>query len=88
MEIKMKIKNLILKNWDIHKDVRNFVPKADMGIKWQQSENMECFVSLTARRKSILEQHASQLPILSDRCRTLKNIPKSRKINTFREYIY
>jgi len=84
----MKIKNLVLKNWDIQKDVRKFSPKADMGIRWLQSENNECFVSLTARRKSILEQHASELPILSERCRTLKNLPKSRTINTTVERIY
>ena len=80
-----------LKDFQIDKYVRSFVPKKGIEIQWKQSEedkkNNEGFATLISSNKKILDQQAAEMIILSERCRTLKNLPKFRMINTKTERI-
>ena len=73
-------KSVELRDWQIKRDVRNFVPLKGIEIKWQEVEGQN-FATLIGKNKRILQQQASELPILSERVRTLRNLPKMRKIN-------
>lgn len=84
-------KSLHLENWQINKDVRSFVPMKGIEVAWQQNEedkkNGEAFATLISNKRKILDQQAARMPILSERCRTLQNLPRFRKINTTMERI-
>lgn len=88
----MKIKNVLLKDFNVKKDVRPFTPyKEGVEIKWQQSENKnETYASIVANNKKEINNQLSLLSnkIISERCRTLKELPKYRIINTTKKRIY
>ena len=73
-------KSLELKDFKINPDVSYFVPKKGIEVKWQEKEG-SIFATLIANKRKILQQQANELPVLSDRARTLKNLPKMRIIN-------
>jgi len=74
-------KSLELKNFKIFPDVSYFVPKKGIEVKWQEKDD-STFATLIGNNKRILQQQANELPVLSDRARTLKNLPKFRIINS------
>lgn len=84
-------KSIQLNDFQINRDVRSFVPIKGIEIKWQQNEedkkNNEGFATLIASKRKILDQQASLMPLLSERVRTLQNLPKFRIINTVKERI-
>ena len=84
-------KSIHLKDWLIDRDVRSFVPPKDIEIAYQeideQRKNKECYAILTGHSRKLLDVTAAQMPILSERARTLKSIPKYRKSNTTMERI-
>ena len=82
-------KSLHLKNWRIDRDVRSFVPMKGIEVAWQEADrnNQEVYATLIASKRKILDQQAAQMPILSERCRTLQNLPKFRTIGTVKERI-
>ena len=77
----LRSKSLELKNFKIFPDVSYFVPKKGIEVKWQEKDG-STFATLIGNNKRILQQQANELPILSDRARTLRDLPKSRTIGT------
>jgi len=77
----LRSKSLELKNFKIFPDVSYFVPKKGIEVKWQEKDG-STFATLIGNNKRILQQQANELPVLSDRARTLKNLPKMRVINS------
>jgi hypothetical protein len=77
----LRIKNVILRD-DVIRPV---------GIKGldviNRSINNENHVSITGTKQQI-DQYLQDKPILSERLRTLNNLPKFRIINTRKERIY
>ena len=55
-------------------------------LKWQVTDN-EAYCSINGPDKNDINAQLAKMPILSDRCRTLKHIPKVRIINTKKYYI-
>ena len=84
-------KSIHLKDWLIDRDVRKFIPPKDIEIAYQtidtQKQNKECYATITGHNRKLLDMTATQMPILSERARTLKQIPKFRKSNTTMERI-
>ena len=82
-------KSIHLKDWLINRDVRNFIPPKDIEIAYQEIDknNKECYATLTGHNRKLLDMTAAQMPILSERARTLKSIPKYRKSNITMERI-
>ena len=85
----MKIKNVELKNFDIQKDVRPFVPQKDIEIKWHQNNN-GTYASIIGNNKHEINNQLSVLSknIASERARTLNSLPKWRILNTTKKRIY
>ena len=87
----MKIKSVLLKDFNVNKDVRPFTPyKQGVEVKWQQSDNNETYASIVAENKQEINKQLSLLSnkIVSERCRTLNSLPKFRIINTTKKRIY
>jgi hypothetical protein len=74
-------KSVMLKNFRINPDVSYFVPKKGIEVKWENIEG-QTYATLIGKNKRLLQQQANELPILSDRARTLKSLPKMRVIGT------
>jgi hypothetical protein len=70
------IKNVIFKDYKIYHDL----PKG-LDIAHHKKENNEDYASLTGTKQQI-NTYLQDKPILSERLRTLKNIPQYRIINT------
>ena len=86
----MKIKTVNLKNWNIS-NVRNFTPyKEGVEVKWHQDEKDETYASIIANNKQEINKQLDLMSknILSERVRTLNNVPKFRIINTQKKRIY
>ncbi len=85
-------KSIHLKNWLIDRNVRTFVPPKDIEVKWEVSDvmkkNEECYATLTGHDRKLLDITAAQMPILSERVRTLNSLPKFRMVNTKVERIW
>lgn len=78
----MKIKNIVLRDYQWR----------PVGIKGldvinRKQPNNENYVSLTGTKAQINE-YLQDKPVLSDRLRTLKNVPHYRIINTHKVEIY
>ncbi len=70
------LKNVILKQRDY-----NLKPIHGMDIIHRKSENKEDYATLTGTKQQI-NSYLQDAPVLSDRLRTLNNLPKFRLINT------
>ncbi len=86
----MKIKNVLLKDFNVNRDVAPFQPNKDIEIKWQQTDNNQTYASIIGNNKQEINKQLSTLnnKIVSERCRTLNNLPKWRIINTTKRRIY
>ena len=84
MNDSLRIKNVILKEFNIPE-----VPKESAGIEiiHRREPNNENYMSLTGTKQQI-NSYLQDKPILSERLRTLNNIPHFRIINTIRKEIY
>lgn len=82
-------KSVILKDYDFRTDLHNVrLPLgADANHQVIDRKNKEEYYTIVHNDKGEINNMLSQLPILSDRCRTLKNIPKARIIGTRAEKI-
>ena len=78
----LRIKNVILKDFRITHDL----PQG-LDIVNRRKENNENYMSLTGTKQQI-NTYLQDKPILSERLRTLNNVPKYRIINTTKERIY
>ena len=78
----LKIKNVILKDYQWRP-----VGIEGLDVINRKEENNENYISLTGTKQQI-NQYLQDKPILSDRLRTLNNLPKYRMINTTKERIY
>ena len=66
--------------------IRHGLPQG-LDIINRKKENNENYMTLTGTKQQI-NTYLQDKPILSDRLRTLNNIPKYRIINTTKERIY
>lgn len=80
-------KSVILNDFKIDRDVRSFVPKKGIEVKWEDVEG-QTYATLIGKNKKVLDQQANELPLLSERVRTLKSLPKFRIIGTKKEKIW
>ena len=76
------IKNVILKDFKI----RHGLPEG-LEITNRKRENNENHMSLMGTKQQI-NQYLQDKPILSERLRTLNNLPKYRIINSIKQEIY
>ena len=76
------IKNVILKDFKI----RHGLPEG-LEITNRRRENNENHMSLMGTKQQI-NQYLQDKPILSERLRTLNNLPKYRIINSIKQEIY
>ena len=79
----LRIKNVILKD---HNITRHDLTEG-LEIIHRKEENNENYMTLTGTKQQI-NTYLQDKPVLSDRLRTLNNLPKFRIINTYRERIY
>jgi len=77
----LRIKNAILKDTKIRPVG---IEGLDVINRFQNNEN---HITLTGTKQQI-NQYLQDKPVLSDRLRTLNNLPKYRIINTIRKEIY
>jgi len=88
--LELKIKNVQLKDFSLS-NVKAFNPELNIDIKWYQDldskKNNETYASIIGNKQDINNQ-LSKLPILSDRVRTLNNIPKSHTVGNVKKVIY
>jgi len=75
------IKNVILKDFQIKHDLTE-----GLEIINRQEDNNENYMSLVGSKAQI-NTYLQDKPVLSDRLRTLNNVPKFRIINTRKERI-
>lgn len=78
----LKIKNVIVKQV---RELDNLIEGID--VIHRPNENGEDYITVTGTKPQI-NQYLQNKPILSDRLRTLNNLPKYRIINTTKERIY
>lgn len=81
----LRIKNFIMKDWDIHKyELTEGLEKIN-----RRNENNENYCSITGTAEQINDylQRASK-DLVSERLRTLNNLPKYRIIGTTKKRIY
>jgi len=77
-----KLKNVILKDYKWRE-----VGIEGVDVINRKETNGENYVTITGTKQQI-NQYLQDKPILSERLRTLKNIPHARIINTTKEVIY
>jgi len=77
-----KIKNVIFKDFKIRHDLVE-----GLEITNRKQENGENYASLMGTKQQI-NHYLQDKPILSDRLRTLNNVPKYRIINSVKHRIY
>jgi len=77
----MKIKHVQLGDFNLN-DVESFIPNKDIEVKWQQADNNTTYASFIGSKTDINNQLDSLNNIISDRVRTLREIPKFRIIKT------
>ena len=88
-----RIKHVQLKDFNL-KGVGSFKPNKDIEVKWFQDKdskkNNETYASFIGNNKKEINKQLSVLSdkILSERVRTLKEIPKYRVINTVKKRIW
>jgi hypothetical protein len=78
----LKIKNVVMKDCKIRP-----VGIEDMDVVNRKSENNENHMSITGTKQQI-NKYLQDKPILSERLRTLNNLPKYRIINSVKVRIY
>jgi hypothetical protein len=78
-------KSIILKDFDIHKNINDIPVPKGIGITHRQSENNECFQILQGTRFQINKycQDAGN-HLLSERSRHFANLPKYRVYNNIK----
>jgi hypothetical protein len=78
----LKIKNVVMKDCNIRP-----VGIADIDVVNRKSENNENHMSITGTKQQI-NKYLQDKPVLSERLRTLNNVPKYRIINSVKVRIY
>jgi len=78
----IKIKNVILKDFKITHDLSK-----GLELSHRRETNNEDYLSLMGTKQQI-NHYLQDKPILSDRLRTLNNVPKYRIINSHKQRIY
>jgi len=81
LELTLFSKNVILKDFKIRHDLNE-----GLEIVNRQEDNNENYITLTGSKAQI-NTYLQDKPVLSDRLRTLNNVPKFRIINTRKERI-
>lgn len=78
----LRIKNVIMKEVNVtHNDI------AGLDVIHRKQDNGENYMTLTGTKQRINE-YLQDKPILSERLRTLNNLPKYRLIGTTKQRIY
>jgi len=77
-------RNIVLKNWYDFKKIH--MEEGLEGIH-RKSENNENYCTLTGTKQQI-NKYLQNADIISERLRTLNNLPKYRIINTIKKRIY
>ena len=80
----LRIKNVSLKEFNVTTLPQGF---EGLDIIHRKVDNNECYMTLTGTKQQI-NKYLQDKPILSERLRTLKNIPHYRIINTIKKEIY
>jgi hypothetical protein len=80
--LSLRIKNVILKDFKIRHDLLE-----GLDIANRRRENNENYMSLMGTKQQI-NHYLQDKPVLSDRLRTLNNVPKYRIINSVKTRIY
>ena len=75
-------KTVRLKNFDFYKDVPKLRLPVGMEAQHKKLDNNEAFATYIHNSKEEINNKLAELPILSDRVRTLNQVPKCRIINT------
>jgi hypothetical protein len=87
MDMSIKVKNVIFRNFDDVTDLTKPRPEKGIDITTHRSNNNEGYASITGTKQQI-NHYLQDKILISDRLRTLNNIPKYRIINTTKERIY
>ena len=82
MSSSLRIKNIIMKDYVIRHDLLKGLEIAN-----RKEENNENYMSLMGTKQQI-NHYLQDKPVLSDRLRTLNNVPKYRIINSVKKRIY
>ena len=82
----LRIKNVIFRNWSDVYDMSKR-PKNGLEIAHHRNENNEDYASLTGTKQQI-NHYLQDKALISERLRTLNNVPKYRIINTNKVRIY
>jgi len=85
--VSIKIKNVIFRNYDDVCDMSKPRPEQGLEIANHRSDNNEGYASITGTKQQI-NHYLQDYDLVSDRLRTLNNIPKYRIINTTKVRIY
>jgi len=82
----LKIKNVIFRNWN---DILGEHIPIEQGLEvaTHKNENNEGHASITGTKQQI-NHYLQDKVLISDRLRTLNNVPKYRMINTTKVRIY
>ena len=80
----LRIKNIILKEFKVTELPPGF---EGLDIIHRKEQNGENYMTLTGS-KQLINNYLQDKPILSERLRTLNNLPKFRIINTVKKRIY
>jgi len=83
----LKIKNVIFRDYNEFEDRTKVQAKDDLEIAIHRSDNNEGHASLTGTKQQI-NHYLQDKALVSDRLRTLNNVPKYRIINTTKLRIY
>jgi hypothetical protein len=83
MDMDVKLKNVILRKYNVTKKGIS----EGLEITHRKEENNECYMSLVGTKAQI-NSYLQDKPVLSDRLRTLNNVPKYRMINSVKYRIY
>jgi hypothetical protein len=81
MELTLFRKDIVFKDYRLYHDLTE-----GLDIIHRRSDNNEDYASLTGTKQQI-NTYLQDKPIISERLRTLNNVPKYRIINTKKEVI-
>lgn len=79
-------KSVILRDWH-YEDPLGLKEPMEASVTQIDYDNRECYLTLTDYSKEDINTKLASLPVMSDRARTLKIIPKYRMIGTKMERI-
>jgi hypothetical protein len=80
-------KSVVLRDFNIHKDLHSIALKEGLEAAYKQLDNNESYATFIDSSKESINNQLAELNITSDRVRRLNDIPKYRIINSKKERI-